>query len=144
MQAAPARVQRLQLAARRRQAMGSESTSHRAVGDLGGPCRSSLSGYDAFDSASFCRQRFWLFIAYVVSFSSIIGAAAIMLQHMAADDGHPAAYVKWTGWVRPPSLRFLSPSLCVSSALLWAGCAPPLCIFEPFCGLGAPPLSVFR
>jgi hypothetical protein len=59
-----------------------------------------LGAYDAFDSASFCRQRFWLFIAYVVSFASIIGAAAVMLKHMAEADGAAPPYVKWIGWVR--------------------------------------------
>ena len=63
-------------------------------------CRSSLGSYDSFDSASYCRQRFWLFVAYVVSFASIIGAAAVLLKHMAMAGGQAPPHVKWTGWVR--------------------------------------------
>lgn len=63
-------------------------------------CRSDLSSFDAFDSASYCRQRFWLFVAYVVSFGSIIGAVTLLLGHM-HDGSIPAEpYEKWIGWVR--------------------------------------------
>jgi hypothetical protein len=72
---------------------------HHLVARLCCLCRSSLSPYDSFDSASFCRQRFWLFVAYVVSCSSIVGAAAVLLQHMSSKDGGTPPYVKWTGWV---------------------------------------------
>jgi uncharacterized CHY-type Zn-finger protein len=65
-----------------------------------GECSSSLADYDSFDSATFCRQRFWLFVAYVVSFVSIIGASAMLLKHMAQSGGGAAPHVKWTGWVR--------------------------------------------
>ena len=80
-------------------------------------CRSSLSSYDSFDSAAFCRQRFWLFVAYVVSFASIIGASAMLLKHMAAGGGHAEPHVKWTGWVRATSTRRIVRLECVVQVL---------------------------
>lgn len=72
----------------------------RSRGTHGLRCRSDLSSFDAFDSASYCRQRFWLFVAYVVSFGSIIGAVTLLLGHM-HDGSIPAEpYEKWIGWVR--------------------------------------------
>lgn len=43
-------------------------------------CREELENYDAFDEGVFCRSRFWLFLSYVVSFASVIGAAWVLLQ----------------------------------------------------------------
>lgn len=63
-------------------------------------CRSDLAAFDSFDSASYCRQRFWLFVAYVVSFGSIIGAVTLLLGHMSDDNGPSEPYEKWIGWVR--------------------------------------------
>lgn len=60
--------------------------------------RSDLAAFDSFDSASYCRQRFWLFVAYVVSFGSIIGAVTLLLGHMSDDNGPSEPYEKWIGW----------------------------------------------
>lgn len=61
-------------------------------------CRSDLSSFDSFDAATFNRQRLWLFIAYVVSFGSIIGACVLLISHMSHEDAAP--YDRWVGWVR--------------------------------------------
>ena len=42
-----------------------------------------LAEYDAFDDGGFCRSRFWLFLSYVVSFASVVGAVWVLLQHYA-------------------------------------------------------------
>ena len=44
-------------------------------------CRDELTEYDPFDDGSFCRSRFWLFVSYIVSFASIVGAVWVLLQH---------------------------------------------------------------
>lgn len=58
--------------------------------------RSDLSSFDSFDAATFNRQRLWLFIAYVVSFGSIIGACVLLISHMSHEDAAP--YDRWVGW----------------------------------------------
>lgn len=50
--------------------------------------------YDPFDEGLYCRSRLWLFIAYVVSFGSIAGAAWVLLQAYALN---PAAATAWPG-----------------------------------------------
>ncbi len=51
--------------------------------------REDLENYDAFDEGVFCRSRFWLFISYVISFASVIGACWVLLQGYAlsSDEG---------------------------------------------------------
>ena len=48
------------------------------------PCREELAEYDPFDDGSYCRSRFWLFVSYMVSFASIVGAVWVLLQHYGA------------------------------------------------------------
>jgi hypothetical protein len=40
--------------------------------------------YDPFDDGGFCRSRFWLFISYMVSFASLVGAVWVLAQHYGA------------------------------------------------------------
>jgi hypothetical protein len=40
--------------------------------------------YDPFDDGGFCRSRFWLFLSYVVSFASLVGAVWVLTQHYGA------------------------------------------------------------
>ncbi len=54
---------------------------HPAGAIWGGGCREELADYDPFDDGSYCRSRFWLFVSYVVSFGSIVGAVWVLLQH---------------------------------------------------------------
>ena len=49
--------------------------------------RDELLEYDPYDEGVFCRARFWLFISYVVSFGSIIGAVWVLLQDYALVEG---------------------------------------------------------
>ena len=50
-------------------------------------CRDELEEYDPFDEGVFCRSRFWLFISYVVSFASVVGAGWVLLGHYALNPG---------------------------------------------------------
>lgn len=43
--------------------------------------RDDLQDYDPFDDGGFCRSRFWLFISYIVSFASVVGAVWVLMQH---------------------------------------------------------------
>eukprot|EP00882_Tetradesmus_deserticola_P003957 GHRQ01004183.1.p1 GENE.GHRQ01004183.1~~GHRQ01004183.1.p1 ORF type:complete len:172 (+),score=21.30 GHRQ01004183.1:184-699(+) len=45
--------------------------------------RDDLQDYDPFDDGGFCRSRFWLFLSYVVSFGSVVGAVWVLMQHYA-------------------------------------------------------------
>mmetsp|Transcript_34595 Transcript_34595/g.61705 ORF Transcript_34595/g.61705 Transcript_34595/m.61705 type:complete len:172 (-) Transcript_34595:553-1068(-) len=38
-------------------------------------------GYDSFDEGSLCRSKFWLFLSYVVSFSSVVFAVWLLIAH---------------------------------------------------------------
>lgn len=58
--------------------------------------RSDLNAFDSFDAADFNRQRLWLFIAYVVSFGSIIGACVLLIGRMSEEDSE--SYERWVGW----------------------------------------------
>lgn len=49
--------------------------------------RDELSDFDPFDEGVYCRSRFWLFISYVVSFGSIIGAVWVFLAGYATKPG---------------------------------------------------------
>lgn len=57
----------------------------------GHTCREELNEYDPFDDGSFCRSRFWLFVSYMVSFASIVGAVWVLLQHYGGWVGAPRA-----------------------------------------------------
>ena len=47
-------------------------------------CRDDLhEAYDAYDDGVFCRARSWLFVSYVVSFGSIVGAVWVLLSDYA-------------------------------------------------------------
>lgn len=59
-----------------------------------GPYRDELMEYDPFDEGLYCRSRFWLFIAYVVSFGAIAGAVWVLLQNYALN---PAVSSAWPG-----------------------------------------------
>lgn len=43
--------------------------------------RDELQDYDPFDDGGLCRTRFWLFLSYIVSFGSLIGAVWVLAQH---------------------------------------------------------------
>lgn len=63
------------------------------VNNARGPvCREELENYDAFDEGVFCRSRFWLFLSYVVSFASVIGAAWVLLQGYALSGDAPEVW----------------------------------------------------
>ncbi|KAF8065905.1 SF3B4 [Scenedesmus sp. PABB004] len=49
--------------------------------------RDDLQDYDPFDDGGFCRSRFWLFLSYVVSFGSVVGAVWVLMQHYAMNPG---------------------------------------------------------
>ena len=42
----------------------------------------------------FCRSRFWLFISYIVSFASVVGAVWVLLGHYALN---PDVSTVWPG-----------------------------------------------
>lgn len=56
--------------------------------------RDELEEYDPFDEGVFCRSRFWLFISYVVSFASVVGAVWVLLGHYALN---PDVTTVWPG-----------------------------------------------
>mmetsp|Transcript_28844 Transcript_28844/g.52979 ORF Transcript_28844/g.52979 Transcript_28844/m.52979 type:complete len:166 (+) Transcript_28844:36-533(+) len=58
--------------------------------------RDDLADYDPFDEASYCRSRTWLFISYIVSFSSIIAAIWVMILHYVSNPALSSGD-KWTG-----------------------------------------------
>lgn len=50
-------------------------------------CREDLDeGYDSFDEGVYCRSRSWLFLAYLVSFGSIMAAVAVLLKDYALNE----------------------------------------------------------
>ena len=50
-------------------------------------CREDLDeGYDSFDDGVYCRSRSWLFLAYLVSFGSIMAAVAVLLKDYALNE----------------------------------------------------------
>ena len=55
-------------------------------------CRDELEEYDPFDEGVFCRSRFWLFISYVVSFASVVGAVWGLLGHYALNPDVPTVW----------------------------------------------------
>ena len=57
-------------------------------------CRDELEEYDPFDEGVFCRSRFWLFISYIVSFASVVGAVWVLLGHYALN---PDVSTVWPG-----------------------------------------------
>ena len=57
-------------------------------------CRDELEEYDPFDEGVFCRSRFWLFISYIVSFASVVGAVWVLLGHYALN---PDVTTVWPG-----------------------------------------------
>ena len=56
--------------------------------------REDLEEYDSFDEGVYCRSRSWLFLAYLVSFGSIMGSVAVLLKSYALND---AIDVMWPG-----------------------------------------------
>ncbi|CAK0778991.1 hypothetical protein CVIRNUC_004677 [Coccomyxa viridis] len=56
--------------------------------------RDELEEYDPFDEGVFCRSRFWLFISYIVSFASVVGAVWVLLGHYALN---PDVSTVWPG-----------------------------------------------
>lgn len=42
--------------------------------------------FDSFDEGVYCRSRSWLFLAYLVSFGSIMAAVAVLLKDYALND----------------------------------------------------------
>ena len=56
--------------------------------------REDLEEYDAFDEGVYCRSRSWLFLAYIVSFGSIMASVAVLLKSYALND---AIDVVWPG-----------------------------------------------
>ena len=50
-------------------------------------CREEIEQYDAFDEGVYCRARFWLLSAYVVSVGAIIGSVLVMLHYYSLPDG---------------------------------------------------------
>ena len=55
-------------------------------------CREDLEDYDAFDEGVYCRSLSWLFMAYIVSFGSIMGSVAVLLQSYALNDAVDAVW----------------------------------------------------
>lgn len=53
-----------------------------------------MEEFDTFDEGVYCRSRSWLFLAYIVSFGSIMGSVAVLLQSYALND---AVEVVWPG-----------------------------------------------
>ncbi|DBA93918.1 TPA: hypothetical protein ACH3X3_013956 [Trebouxia sp. C0006] len=56
--------------------------------------REDLEECDSFDEGVYCRSRSWLFLAYLVSFGSIMGSVAVLLKSYALND---AIDVMWPG-----------------------------------------------
>lgn len=59
--------------------------------------RESLRAYDPFDDGSDCRMRFWLFISYIVSFASVVGAVWILVAQYANNPQITDAQGMWPG-----------------------------------------------
>ncbi len=79
------------------------------VNNARGPvCREELENYDAFDEGVFCRSRFWLFLSYVVSFASVIGAAWVLLQGYALSGDAPEVWPGVAGLFQVPQFCFTS------------------------------------
>ncbi len=55
-------------------------------------CREDLEEYDAFDEGVYCRSRSWLFLAYIVSFGSIMGSVAVLMKSYALNDATDAVW----------------------------------------------------
>jgi len=49
--------------------------------------REELESFDAFDEGVFCRSRAWLFLSYVIAFSSVIGAVWVLLAGASVGTG---------------------------------------------------------
>lgn len=58
--------------------------------------RDELTDVDPFDDASFCRARIWLFVSYVISFSSVVAAVWVMIQSYTLNPDLSSAD-KWPG-----------------------------------------------
>ena len=71
----------------------SQNLGHQGLEAQGG-CRDELEEYDPFDEGVFCRSRFWLFISYIVSFASVVGAVWVLLGHYALN---PDVSTVWPG-----------------------------------------------
>ena len=71
----------------------SSDLRHQSLQALPG-CRDELEEYDPFDEGVFCRSRFWLFISYIVSFASVVGAVWVLLGHYALN---PDVSTVWPG-----------------------------------------------
>lgn len=75
-------------------------------------CRDDLhEAYDAYDDGVFCRARSWLFVSYVVSFGSIVGAVWVLLSDYALKEG--------TSTVWPGVAGIFQVALILGSALLF-------------------------
>ena len=53
-----------------------------------------MDDYDSFDEGVYCRSRSCLFLAYIVSFSSIMASVAVLMKDYALND---AVTVVWPG-----------------------------------------------
>ena len=53
-----------------------------------------MDDYDSFDEGVYCRSRSWLFLAYIVSFGSIMASVAVLMKDYALND---AVTVVWPG-----------------------------------------------
>ena len=51
-----------------------------------------MDDYDAFDEGVYCRSRSWLFLAYIVSFGSIMASVAVLLKEYALNDSINAVW----------------------------------------------------
>mmetsp|Transcript_13159 Transcript_13159/g.25116 ORF Transcript_13159/g.25116 Transcript_13159/m.25116 type:complete len:151 (-) Transcript_13159:193-645(-) len=82
--------------------------------------RENLRAYDPFDDGSDCRMRFWLFISYVVSFSSLVAAVWVLIQHYASNPGVTTSQDMWPGVA-----GVIQSTLILGSGLLfWLSRAP--------------------
>lgn len=64
------------------------------LSELWSQCREDLEEYDAFDEGVYCRSRTWLFLAYIVSFGSIMASVAVLMKDYALND---ATTIVWPG-----------------------------------------------
>lgn len=51
--------------------------------------RDELDAYDAFDEGVYCRARFWLLSAYIISVGAILGSVIVMLHYYGLAEGEP-------------------------------------------------------
>uniref|UniRef100_A0A7R9V005 Transmembrane protein 50A n=1 Tax=Chlamydomonas euryale TaxID=1486919 RepID=A0A7R9V005_9CHLO len=58
--------------------------------------KDELAEIDPFDDATYCRARVWLFISYVVSFSSIVAAVWVLIAHYSSNPDLSSSE-KWPG-----------------------------------------------